>query len=109
MPTEPPPPSEPTSSESPEQKPLADSPLSASNQSTVPTPVRSADVPPANGDADAAPSARFQAWRRHRIKDGDTLSKLAQTYLGDPAREAEIFALNRDVLASPDVLPIGRW
>jgi nucleoid-associated protein YgaU len=54
-------------------------------------------------------SSRPQSWRRHRIKDGDTLPKLAQRYLGDPAREAEIHALNRDVLFDPAILPIGVW
>lgn len=51
----------------------------------------------------------LRGWRRHRIEDGDTLPKLAQDYLGDPAREGEIFANNRDVLANPEILPIGRW
>jgi len=45
--------------------------------------------------------------RTHRIVDGDTLSKLASHYLGRADRFLEIFELNRDVLASPDLLPIG--
>ena len=43
----------------------------------------------------------------HKIADGDTLSKLAQRYLGSAERYLEIYTLNRDVLASPDLLPIG--
>ncbi len=43
----------------------------------------------------------------HRISDGDTLSKIAQRYLGGGDRYLEIFELNRDVLASPNLLPIG--
>ena len=43
----------------------------------------------------------------HRIVDGDTLSKLAERYLGHGERYLEIFELNRDVLSSPDLLPIG--
>jgi nucleoid-associated protein YgaU len=52
---------------------------------------------------------RPQSWRRHRIRDGDTLAKLAQRYLGDPAREQEIYSLNQDVLPDPAILPIGAW
>src|SRR4051812_26232647 len=44
---------------------------------------------------------------QHRIVDGDTLSQLAQTYLGRSDRYLEIFEANRDLLASPDLLPIG--
>jgi hypothetical protein len=43
----------------------------------------------------------------HRVVDGDTLSQLAQTYLGRSDRYLEIFQANRDQLASPDLLPIG--
>lgn len=43
----------------------------------------------------------------HRVVDGDTLSSLALRYLGKSDRYLELFELNRDVLASPDLLPIG--
>ena len=43
----------------------------------------------------------------HRIVDGDTLSKLAAEHLGRADRYLEIYELNRDVLANPDLLPIG--
>ncbi len=46
--------------------------------------------------------------RRHRIADGDSLERLAERYLGDAARAGEIFDANRDVLAAPDLLPLGR-
>jgi nucleoid-associated protein YgaU len=45
--------------------------------------------------------------RLHVVRDGDTLSKLAERYLGDSRRRMEIFADNRQLLQSPDVLPIG--
>ena len=44
----------------------------------------------------------------HVIRDGDTLVLLAERYLKDRNRYLEIFELNRDVLASPDLLPIGK-
>lgn len=47
------------------------------------------------------------ASRVHRIRDGDTLTKLAERYLGRGDRYLEIFDLNREVLASPNLLPIG--
>ncbi|HWB12311.1 MAG TPA: LysM peptidoglycan-binding domain-containing protein [Pirellulales bacterium] len=43
----------------------------------------------------------------HRIVDGDTLSDLAQRYLGSSKRFSVIFNANRDRLQSPDLLPIG--
>ena len=45
--------------------------------------------------------------KKHRVVDGDSLMGLAQRYLGDRNRYVEIFKANRQVLASPDILPIG--
>ncbi|MBI3838728.1 MAG: LysM peptidoglycan-binding domain-containing protein [Planctomycetia bacterium] len=60
-----------------------------------------------SGPRDAADSPA-DGLVRHKIADGDTLSKLAATYLDHSDRYLEIFELNRDVLSSPDLLPIGR-
>ncbi len=50
-------------------------------------------------------------WREsaqmHIVVDGDSLARLAGRYLDDPHRGDEIYQLNRDVLTSPDLLPIG--
>ena len=43
----------------------------------------------------------------HVVADGDTLTGLAERYLGSMDRYLEIFELNRDVLANPELLPIG--
>lgn len=43
----------------------------------------------------------------HRVADGDTLAGIADRKLGDGSRAGEIFEMNRDVLARPEVLPIG--
>jgi len=43
---------------------------------------------------------------RHRIVDGDSLARLAARYLGNDKRWLEIYEENRDVLESPDLLPI---
>ncbi|MEE8451615.1 MAG: LysM peptidoglycan-binding domain-containing protein [Thermoguttaceae bacterium] len=44
----------------------------------------------------------------HTIVDGDTLEQLAERYLGTADRHLEIFEANRSVLASPQLLPIGK-
>jgi len=46
--------------------------------------------------------------RRHKINDGDTLAGLAERYLGAADRANEIFDLNREILPSPELLPIGK-
>ncbi len=45
--------------------------------------------------------------RTHKVVDGDSLSKIAAKYLGRADRYQEIFQANRNVLAKPDLLPIG--
>jgi nucleoid-associated protein YgaU len=45
--------------------------------------------------------------RRHRVVDGDTLTALAERYLGSSERFGEIYELNRNMLTSADLLPIG--
>lgn len=46
--------------------------------------------------------------RLYRLRDGDTLENLAERFLGDAARAEEIFQANRQVLAHPDLLPVGK-
>jgi len=43
----------------------------------------------------------------HKIVDGDSLESLAERYLGSAERCLEIYEANRDVLRSPQLLPIG--
>ena len=45
--------------------------------------------------------------RAHIVVDGDTLTDLAELYLGSGRRYTELFEANRDVLQHPDLLPIG--
>jgi nucleoid-associated protein YgaU len=46
--------------------------------------------------------------KRHVLRDGDTLSALAQRYLGSASRANEIYEFNRQILKDPDLLPIGK-
>jgi len=43
----------------------------------------------------------------HKIVDGDTLTTLAEHYLDSKDAAMAIFEANRDVLSSPQILPIG--
>jgi hypothetical protein len=43
----------------------------------------------------------------HTVVDGDSLESLAAQYLGSDRRWPEIYRANRELLSSPDVLPIG--
>ena len=53
------------------------------------------------------PGPSYSEVRRHRIVDGDTLSGLAVKYLGSADRYRDIYEFNRDILSSPELLPIG--
>jgi len=44
----------------------------------------------------------------HTVASGDTLSKLAKVYLGDPGRYMEIFNANKETLSNPDLIKVGQ-
>lgn len=58
-------------------------------------------------DAAARPSVQPRPPRPYRIRDRDTLELIAERLLGDRQRAGEIFEANRNVLARPDLLPVG--
>jgi nucleoid-associated protein YgaU len=44
----------------------------------------------------------------YTVQAGDTLSKLAKMYLGDPNRYMEIFNANKNILTNPDQIKVGQ-
>jgi len=44
----------------------------------------------------------------HTVAAGDTLSKLAKSYLGDAGRYMEIFKANTGTLSNPDTITVGQ-
>lgn len=77
------------------------------SQASIPDP-----IPTILGTPDAAPrvaapqgSAGTSGEQTHIIKKGETLSGLAQKYLGDSNRFEEIYAANKSVLKNPNQLP----
>ena len=44
----------------------------------------------------------------HTVESGDTLSKLAKTYLGNTNRYTEIFEANKGTLKDPDLIKVGQ-
>jgi nucleoid-associated protein YgaU len=76
---------------------------------TIVKPSASALTPvpaPSNHRAATAAQASREV-RRHVIAEGDTLFNLAQRYYGDGERFIDVYRANRDVLTSPDRLPVG--
>lgn len=87
---------------------LADSPYAAAQQ-IFGQQTSAQSVGFSSGARDGLPREDYRpALREHRIVDGDTLSGLAQRYLGDAARAEEVYELNRDRLRDPNVLPVGK-
>ena len=83
---------------------------------SVRRPMKSAAPPPALAHAypDMAGTGGRRALgpmrkdRIHTIVDGDTLPALAERYLGSADRFWELYEANRNVLPSPELLPIGK-
>jgi len=70
------------------------------------TPVRNSPVIAPPG-APATPSTRTAGARRHTVRPGDTLYKLAQQYYGNRAKWRDIYQANRDVMKSETDLKAG--
>ncbi len=62
--------------------------------------------PPARADPPAENRGKDSV-ALHTIVDGDTLPALAKRYCGRTDGWVEIFDANREILTSPEVLPIG--
>ncbi len=73
---------------------------------SAPAPQRAVSAPPAKGQTRpaATPAA---APRRHIVRAGDTLSKLALQYYSDRAKWREIYAANRNVMKTESDLRVG--
>lgn len=50
----------------------------------------------------------FHGFAQHTVVAGDTLSRIANTFLGDPGKWPLIFEANRHLLASPNVIFPGQ-
>ena len=59
-------------------------------------------------DIKATGSAAGQATSTYTVKSGDTLSKIAQSLLGDANAYMEIFNANRDQLNDPNAIKPGQ-
>jgi nucleoid-associated protein YgaU len=43
-------------------------------------------------------------YHKHTVKSGESLSKIAKTYYGDPMKYKQIFDANTNILSNPDVI-----
>jgi nucleoid-associated protein YgaU len=62
---------------------------------------------PSVAGADTLPRDEGLAMPTYVVRPGDTLSGLAQRFLGSTHRYHELYEINRDVLSDPDRLPQG--
>ncbi len=63
------------------------------------------------GSSGAPPSGGGGEWdatQYHVVVKGDTLSKIAEKYYGDPSLYPKIFEANRDILKNPDLIRVGQ-
>jgi len=58
---------------------------------------------------DQAPdSDAWDATQWHEVVKGDTLSKIAERYYGDPSLYPQIFEANKDILTDPNRIKVGQ-
>lgn len=52
--------------------------------------------------------ADTSVYHRHEVKSGESLSKIAKHYFGDPMKYKAIFEANRNILDNPDLIHPGQ-
>ncbi len=57
---------------------------------------------------EAQGSGAWDATQWHEVVSGDTLSKIAEKYYGDPGLFMQIFEANKDVLTDPNRIRVGQ-
>ena len=82
-------------------------PVSAPPVRTTPAPVPTVTTRPAAPVPTIKATPPVPAGRKHTIRPGDTLSKLAQQYYNNRAKWRDIYAANRDVMKSESDLKAG--
>ena len=62
-----------------------------------------------DGTKQGDPGSRsWDATQWHEVVKGDTLSKIAEKYYGDPSLYPQIFEANRDILSDPNKIRVGQ-
>lgn len=56
----------------------------------------------------AQPSAGDGRTRRYTVESGDTLSRIAERYYGEPSKWRLIYEANRDTISNPDLIYPGQ-
>lgn len=52
--------------------------------------------------------ADTSVYAHHTVKSGESLSKIAKHYYGDPMKYKEIYSANTDILKNPDLIHPGQ-
>lgn len=83
-------------------------PAPAATPTPLSTPTRPAvQVPTTTRPASTPATTVAPAGRRHTVRPGDTLSKLAQQYYNNRAKWRDIYSANRDVMRSESDIKVG--
>lgn len=89
-----------------QQNPVADvTPVVPATQNAGPSESVTAGAVAPDSPEELPDPADFE---EYVVRYGDTLSQIAERFLGSPARFQEIFEINRDRLAAPDRLKVGK-
>lgn len=62
-------------------------------------------------DTSKTPAAGGSSWdatQWHEVAKGETLSKIAEKYYGDPSLYPKIFEANRDSIKDPNLIRVGQ-
>lgn len=71
-------------------------------------PATMADVLGTDDSGKSGPAATARKFFNYTVKFGDTLSEIAEEHLGSQSRYREIYEANKDTMASPDLLRVGK-